>query len=69
MSAEEDALVALKARCVEGETQEEHDTHAAELVSAYKAFQERAGDVSPSNPAEGETAIEAHVVVDSAFNQ
>lgn len=68
MSAEEDALIALKGRCVEGETQEEHDTHQAELAAAYKAFQERAGEVSESNPAEGETAIEAHVVVDSSLN-
>jgi hypothetical protein len=68
MAGEEEALLALKERCLEGETEEEHATHAAELEAAYKAFQERKGDVSESNPApEGETPLEAHLTVESTL--
>lgn len=44
---------------------EAHQEHGAALEAAYKAFQSRSGDNSPSNPAEGETPLEAHVIVES----
>ena len=63
-----DDLAALKQMCAEGETEEEHDTHKAELEAAYLALQQESGVASPSNPASGETALEAHIVVQGDMN-
>jgi hypothetical protein len=60
MSEAQTALDNLKAMCRDGESQEEHDTHAAELAALYATFQ---GDGSPSNPATGDTPLTAAVVV------
>jgi hypothetical protein len=60
MSKAQDVLDAAKALCVEGESEEDHAQHSAKLEAAYKAF----SDGSVSNPSpQGETGIDAHVVV------
>lgn len=48
---------------------EAHQAHAESLASAYRAFQERSGDVSEPNPAVGEVGLEAHLTVEAAVNQ
>lgn len=63
MANAEEALVALKAQCLEGESEEAHAAHAAELEAAYAAFAEQREE--ESNPAEGETQMSADVVVTS----
>lgn len=52
-------LDAAKKFCLADETDEQHAKHADRLTAAYAAFAGR----QESNPASGETAIDAHVTV------
>lgn len=44
-----------------------HEEHRVELEQAYVAFQQAVGQASASNPATGDTPLEARVTVDSGL--
>lgn len=78
ISKAEAALITAKAKCFKvcgaAESTEAdvlaklHEPHRAQLEAAYLAFQQASGETSDSNPANGETALTANLVVDSGVN-
>lgn len=66
MPTPQENLNAVKALCLEGETPEEHTSHAVELELAYKAFaNQRDEDSHPAIPDTVDELLSAHVVVDT----